>query len=89
MSAGNGESFDAAAERLDRAMNRLDTSMRALSSRMRSVGKLEAENRRLSSELDEARARATRIDDTADMVSQRLGNAIDSIRDVLGSEARG
>lgn len=89
MTSGNGESYDAAAERLERAMNRLDTSMRALSGRMRAVARLESENQRLAGELEEARARATRIDDTADMVSQRLGDVIDTVRDVLEGEARG
>lgn len=89
MTSGNGETFDAAAERLDRAMNRLDTSVRALASRMRSVGKLESENQRLTAELEEARARATRIDDTADIVSQRLNDAIETVRDVLEGDARG
>lgn len=89
MTSGNGDTFDAAAERLDRAMNRLDTSVRALASRMRSVGKLESENQRLALELEEAKARATRIDDTADIVSQRLNDAIETVRDVLEGEARG
>ena len=89
MTSGNGESFDAAAERLDRAMNRLDTSVRALASRMRSVLKIEGENHRLAAELEEVRARATRIDDTADIVSQRLNDAIETVRDVLEGEARG
>lgn len=89
MTSGNGESFDAASERLERALNRLDTSMRALSNRMRGAAKLESENQRLAGELEEARARATLIDDTADMVAQRLGDAIESVRDVLEGEARG
>lgn len=89
MTSDNGESYDAAAERLERAMNRLDTSMRALSSRMRTAAKLESENLRLAGELEEVRARATRIDDTADMVSQRLGDVIDTVRNVLEGEARG
>jgi prefoldin subunit 5 len=89
MTSGNGETFDAAAERLDRAMNRLDTSMRALATRVRSVSKLEAENQRLAAELDEAKTRATRIDDTADIVSQRLSDAIETVKDVLEGDARG
>ena len=89
MTSGNGESYDAAAERRERAMNRRDTSMRALSGRMRAAARLESENQRLAGELEEARARAMRIDDTADMVSQRLGDVIDTVRDVLEGEARG
>lgn len=89
-SPSSGDSFSTAMERLDRALNRLDISVRSLSGRMRSTAQLHDEGRRLvaersqlAGELDKANARAERLDQTAEDVSQRLDEAMAAVRSVL------
>lgn len=84
------DGFEAAAARLDRALGRLDVSVRSLNSRMRSLGRIEAEAHRLLNErarlaqdLDKASARAKRLDDSAQDVSRRLVDAMETVRQVL------
>lgn len=84
------DSFEAAAARLDRALGRLDVSVRSLNSRMRSLNRIEAdahrlvnERARLAQDFDKASAKAKRLDDTAQDVSRRLVDAMETVRQVL------
>lgn len=70
------EAFSAAVDKLDKALDRLEGSVRGLSGRMRSSAQLEEE-------LAYANARAARLDVATDEVSQRLDDAIESVRTVL------
>jgi hypothetical protein len=84
------DGFDAAAARFDRAIARLEASVRSLNGRVRSHSRIEAdtqklmvERSKLASELDQANARAKRLDDSASEVSRRLVDAMETVRAVL------
>jgi hypothetical protein len=84
------EGYEGASGRLDRALQRLDASVRSLNGRMRSHSRIEADTNKLlgerakfANELDKANARAKRLDDSAQEVSRRLVEAMETVRAVL------
>ena len=84
------DDFEAASTRLDRALGRIDISIKSLNSRIRSLTRIEAdahkmvgERAKLAQELDKVSARAKRLDDSAQEVSRRLVDAMETVRQVL------
>lgn len=88
--AADDEGFISAAARFDRAIGRLEASVRALNGRVRThariegdVQRLNGERIRLAGELEKASAKARRLDASADEVSRRLVDAMETVRQVL------
>jgi len=88
--ASDDEGFISAAARFDRAIGRLEASVRALNGRVRThariesdVQRLNGERARLAGDLEKASARARRLDASADEVSRRLVDAMETVRQVL------
>ena len=84
------EGYEGANARLDRALQRLDASVRSLNGRMRSHSRIEADTQKLvgerakyAQELDKMSAKAKRLDDSAQEVSRRLVDAMETVRSVL------
>lgn len=84
------DSFDTASARLDKALQRLEASVRSLNGRTRALARIEAdtqklmdERARLATELDRAKGRARRLDQSADEVSRRLIDAMETVKSVL------
>ena len=83
-------SFDAALQRLDQALDKLELSVERRLAGERTISGLEEElyrigedRARLAGDLDDARARAGRLEDVNREVSRRLVSAMESIRSVL------
>lgn len=88
--------LDRARRRLAGALDALEAAVRRRQEADRGVATLEAELRvlgedrsRLAQELDRAQARSARLEVAAGSVSERLDQAIDSIRGVLDTERPG
>ncbi len=88
--AGQDEGIDGAAGRLDRALARLEASVRSLNGRVRTHARIEADTQKLigertryQSELEKVSARAKRLDESAQEVSRRLVDAMETVRHVL------
>lgn len=71
-------------------MSRLEASVRSLNGRVRAHARIEAdtqkllgERARLQGELDKASSKARRLDDSAQDVSRRLVDAMETVRRVL------
>jgi hypothetical protein len=84
------EGFAGAASRFDKALNRLEASVRALNGRVRAHARIEmdtkklvGERAKLATDLDKANAKARRLDDSAQQVSRRLVDAMETVRQVL------
>jgi predicted nucleic acid-binding Zn-ribbon protein len=83
-------SLDAALQRLDQALDKLELSVERRLAGERTISGLEEElyrigedRARLAGDLDDAMARAGRLEDVNREVSRRLVSAMESIRSVL------
>lgn len=80
--------FNAAMEALEAAVARRLEVERQEAALAEQVHVLGADRSRLAAALDGERARAERIDGTADEVARRLGGAMETIRAVLAAHER-
>ena len=91
---GNGSSVQGLADRLNNALNLLERAIDARVERESELADTEAEvqrmgadRTRLAESLDEAQARAQRLENSNREVSRRLVDAMESIRAVLDRES--
>lgn len=86
----SGDSYEVASERLERAIARLDVSVAGLGNKARTVSELQQKLLRLESERDRsvvdlsrASARVETLDQSAAEVSNRLIDAMETVKSVL------
>ena len=86
----SADSYEVASERLERALVRLDAGTTALAERAhvlsdlrREVETLSAERTRLSTALDRTTVKADTLNESAEEVSRRLIDAMETVKSVL------
>lgn len=86
----SADSYQAASDRLDRALSRMENAAGLLGERAQSLEtvmhehqQLQTDKSRLVSELAKVSAKAERLDNSADQVSRRLVDAMETVKTVL------